>query len=544
MVKEIFKYVKVIIFSVLLISIICFVISGNTQNQKQVESLVIFGQNTDLDDAHKAFVEDDCVYVAFSTFYKTVDPDLFYDNLTEKAIITNENQVVKLKLNSNIITVNLKEQSIAHPLKKVGNVVFLPLTDILPFYDICMSYNKESGIVSIDSKETNYSKVNYNKTLVYEDIKTDSNVLQTLNKNEDIVVYEDALNHNRWYKVRTMSGNIGYVFKKSVVLASDISSLDDEIKQDEKKYVMFWQYGSALDGLGEKIEGVNVVSPTVYEISNEVGDVTGKITNGYVSKAHGYGYEVWPIITNGIDNANYSSATTSTVLNSEIARENLIKNIVGVIERDNLDGINIDFEQMKDEDRDYFTQFIRELAPLMREKGKILSVDTYFVKYIDRTRVGEAADYVVLMGYDQNGAWSEVSGSVASVEWVENNIISMMEDSKIPASKIILGVPFYTRLWTEKKGTDKPVTAIYTMLQASSYINKNRLSLSYDEKTRQNYFEYTKGNNTYKMWVEDATSMKNRVDIINKYNLAGISAWRKGFETSDIWPTIIQNLEK
>ncbi len=544
MVKEILRYVWVAIFSCVLIGIMYYVMFLDKNTKEDVDTLVIFGENTDLDESHKPFVEDSCIYVAFNTFYKTVDDTIFYDEITEKAIITNHDNVVKLKLDSNLMNVNLKDRELLHPLKKVGQAVFLPLTDILEFYDISLSYNEENKIVTIDKKDENTSKIKYNKVNVYSDIVTSSDVIQTLNINDDVLVYEEALKHNRWIKVKTNSGNVGYIFKNAVQINGEDAPAEDKKDENQvEKYVMFWQYGSRLDGLGDKIAGVNVASPTVYELSSETGGVSGKITAGYIDRAHSYGYKVWPIITNGIDNANYSSSTTSTVMNSEVARENLIKNILNIVDRDNLDGINIDFESMKTEDRDLFTQFIRELAPLMRERNKILSVDTYFTSYLDRTKVGEAADYIVLMGYDQNGSWSEVSGSVSSVEWVENNIISLIEDSKIPSSKIILGVPFYTRLWTEKQGESKPTTTIYTMSQAATYIVKNSLSLVYDEKARQNYFEHTKGTNTYKMWVEDATSMKNRVDVVNKYKLAGISAWRKGFETSDIWNVITSNIE-
>ncbi len=544
MLKEILRYVYVIIFSAILIGIMAYVMLINKEDKKEVDTLVIFGENTDLDDAHRPFLEDGCIYVAFSTFYKTVDKNLFYDEIAEKIIITNKDSVAKIKLNSNIINVNLKDKELKHEAKKIGNVVFLPLSDIVEFYDITLSYNEENKIVTISKKEENTSKIKYNKVNVYEDINTSSKVMETLNLNDDVIVYEEALKHNRWIKLKTMSGNVGYIFKQNVDVANNVPNIDEnKPNENSEKYVMFWQYGSTLNGLGDRIDGVNVAAPTAYELSNEQGNVSGVLTIGYIDRAHSYGYQVWGVVNNGIDNANYSSKATSVVMNSEVARENLIRNILNIVDRDNLDGINIDFEAMKTDDRDLFTQFIRELAPLMRERGKVLSVDTYFTTYLDRTKIGEAADYVVLMGYDQNGAWSEVSGSVSSLEWVENNILSLMNDSNIPHNKIILGVPFYTRLWTEKQGESKPTTVIYTISQAANYINRNAIDLTYDEKTGQNYFEYTRGNVTYKMWVEDATSMKNRVDIVNKYNLAGISAWRKGFETDDIWPAIVSNIQ-
>ena len=223
------------------------------------------------------------------------------------------------------------------------------------------------------------------------------------------------------------------------------------------------------------------------------------------------------------------------MLNSEYNREQFIKNIVEIAKQDKIDGINFDFEAMKTEDRDMYTQFIRELAPILRENNIKLSVDMYFVAYIDRKEVGLASDYVVLMGYDQRGAWSKEAGSIAEVSWIESNIKSLLNDSEIPASKIILAVPFYTRLWTIKDGEDTPTTKVYTMENCEEFVKKNNLTKQLDENAGQNYVEYKEGSLTYKLWLEDATSIKNRVDIVNKYNLAGITGWRKGFETDDVW---------
>jgi spore germination protein YaaH len=167
----------------------------------------------------------------------------------------------------------------------------------------------------------------------------------------------------------------------------------------------------------------------------------------------------------------------------------------------------------------------------------------YFVEYINRKGVGAATDYIVLMGYDQRGAWSSQAGSIAEVSWVEENINSLIEDSKIPSNKIILGIPFYTRLWTENTSTQKLTTKVYTMKNCEEFIQKYKLNPVWDEDAGQNYVEYTEGDLKYKLWIEDANSVKKRVELISKYNLAGITGWRKGFETSDIWKVIKDNIK-
>ena len=198
---------------------------------------------------------------------------------------------------------------------------------------------------------------------------------------------------------------------------------------------------------------------------------------------------------------------------------------------------------MKDEDRDLFTQFIREMAPILRQNNIKLSVDMYFVRYIDRKNIGEVADYVVLMGYDQRGAWSNDAGTIAGISWVEENLNSLINDSNIPSNKIILGIPFYTRLWQITAGEAEISSRIYTMEDCIDFIQRYNLTTTWDEEAGQNYAEYTSGDITYKLWLEDSESVKKRVELVNKYNLAGITGWRKGFETEDVWKIIKENIK-
>lgn len=150
----------------------------------------------------------------------------------------------------------------------------------------------------------------------------------------------------------------------------------------------------------------------------------------------------------------------------------------------------------------------------------------------------------MLMGYDHRGSWSSEAGSIAEVSWVEENVNSLINDSNINPNKIVLGIPFYTRLWTIKQGEDKPKTTVYDMKDCQDFIDKYDITTVWDEDAGQNYAEYTKGSVTYKLWLEDKDSVKKRVETVNKYNLAGIAGWRRGLETSDVWEVINQNLQK
>lgn len=543
MLKEILRIKWIVLFCIVILLILYVTNIEMFSGRTKVSKLVIYGDN--ITTKYDPFVESDGIYLSVDTISKTLDENIFYDTISNKVIITTYNDVVKFKIDESKISKNLEYSDLTTPAKVISKEPFIPINVLQDVYGITVTYNKDTKTISIDKKDVDTAKVEYNKTRVYSDLNTDSEVIETLNQNDSVIAYTKSLSHNRWLKIKTENGIVGYVAKTSVAISENENVPEENLPTENKeKITMFWQYGSDLNTMEKsKIEGVDIVSPTWYELKNSKGEISSKYNSAYYNQAKGNGYKIWPIITNGIDSASYSPADTAQLLNSEYNREQFIKNIIKIMNDDKLDGINIDFESMKTEDRDMYTQFIRELAPMVRRQSKTLSVDTYFVAYIDREKVGAATDYLILMGYDQRGNWSSESGSIAEISWVESNIESLIEDSKIPAEKIILGVPFYTRLWTEKAGED-PTSKIYTMEQCEEYINSNHLTPVWDEDAGQNYVELTQGSLKYKLWLEDTQSIKKRVESVNKYNLAGISAWRKGLETDGTWKVIEDNLAK
>ena len=138
------------------------------------------------------------------------------------------------------------------------------------------------------------------------------------------------------------------------------------------------------------------------------------------------------------------------------------------------------------------------------------------------------------MAYDQHWASSPIAGSVAQYSWVEDGIRGVLD--LIPNEKLVLAVPYYTRLWIEEDG--KVSSQALSMEVANRFIDENNIELVWDIESMQYYGELTKANKLYKIWLEDSNSLEYKASLINKYNLAGIASWRKGFETDDIWAAI------
>ncbi|MDD3303739.1 MAG: glycosyl hydrolase family 18 protein [Clostridia bacterium] len=543
--NEVLKRVLCSVIFLGIIFVIFFTLKIGQENRNIKEAgLVVFGDNINAD--YKPFVDGDGIYVSVDTIKKLIDENIYYDKVATKIIVTTHDDVVKLKVGEKKISKNFEYSDIQNEARLKDNAPYVDINLLKELYHINVEYNEETSTISIDNTETSDIAVKYNNVNVYEKLDTKSEVLQILNQENKVTVYTESLKHNRWYKIKTDTGIIGYIAKNNVDVptTNDNNTGKNNTENTAKeKITMFWQYGSNLTTLGNKIEGVDVVSPTWYELKNSGGDINSEYSKSYFDKAKANGYEIWPIITNGIDSASYTADDTSKMLNSEYTREKFIKNLVKLLKEHKVEGINMDFEAMKTDDKDLYTQLIREMAPILRKENIKLSVDMYFVAYIDRKRVGAASDYIILMGYDQRGAWSSEAGSIAEASWVEKNIESLLNDSKVPSDKIILGVPFYTRHWTVKAGLEKPTTKVYTMQDCLDFIKEYNLTPVWDQDAGQNYAEYTKGNVTYKLWMEDKDSIKRRVETVNKYNLAGITGWRKGLETSDIWNVIKENLK-
>lgn len=134
---------------------------------------------------------------------------------------------------------------------------------------------------------------------------------------------------------------------------------------------------------------------------------------------------------------------------------------------------------------------------------------------------------------------SPTAGSVASLPWVETGLQRVLEE--VPAEKLMLRVPFYTRLWEIDDNSGEEVVLSswsYSMQRAEEIIADYGAEIYFDDYARQHVAEYRKGGLLYKMWLEDAGSMRERLNLIEKYQLAGLAAWRRGLETPDIWDLI------
>jgi spore germination protein YaaH len=397
-----------------------------------------------------------------------------------------------------------------------------------------------------------------------------SKILADLKKGDSFTVLEEGKNYSL---IISESGIKGYIKNETM---SDVKTEEKkstykgaEYKNISlgKKVCLGWHQLEALTGNSQIIQkikdsnAINVISPTWYKVSDETGTISSLASKEYVETAHKKGIQVWALINDFLydDTGRYF---ISDVLNKTTSRENLINNLMMEVDENKIDGINIDFENIKLEDSKNYIQFIRELSVSCRNKGIVLSVDMYvpmsFNEYYGREEVGEVVDYLIIMGYDEHWAGGDSAGSVASLSYVKSGIEKTLK--VVDANKVINAIPFYTRLWSEtpealaKEGSkiiNDPINGNYSLSSvalgmdtAMKTLTSRNIEPYWNEEVSQYYGEYEEGGITYRIWLEEEKSIETKLHLMEESNLAGVACWKLGLEKQEIWGVIKSYLDK
>lgn len=424
--------------------------------------------------------------------------------------------------------------------------VYLNLTYVQEFTDLDAYITKDPYRIAIQYKFKNVKTVTVKKnTSIRYRGGIKSAILTSVKKGTKLRLIEEMEN---WDQVATDDGYIGYIDKKKVGEAEK-TKFERSFKREQYSYLtmdskvnMVWHQVTSTDANAyfadatANMTGVNVISPTWFYLTDTSGNIASIASADYVSQAHEKGLQVWGLI----DNFTQEVSTTET-LSSTAARQNIISQLIQAAQDVGMDGINVDFESLSEDVGTHFLEFLRELSIECHKNNLVLSVDNPvpedFTSHYDRAEQGRVVDYVIIMGYDEHYVGSE-AGSVASLPWVEQGIQDTLKE--VPAKRVINAIPFYTRLWRTTGGN--VTSEAIGMDQAQQTIAENNVETYWDKTTSQNYGEYDIDNSTYQIWLEDVQSVAEKVKLVSKYDLAGVSAWKLGFENNGIWQVISDNL--
>lgn len=491
--------------------------------------------NFELQEVHGIY-ENGQTYLPLAWVNENLNKRFYWDSTEELLVYALPDQIVYADAGT-------KGSNGAPLLLVKGDEVYLPLGLIVNYTDI--------QIQAFDGGEVKRVCVNDWGTRTVAQVKKNgkvrekggikSPILTDVSKDMQVIVLEQM---DKWTKVQTPDGHIGYIENKIIGLTEE-QDFQGDFEEPvyngtslDEKIVLVWHQVTSAAGNGtltkllEKTKGVNVVSPTWFALTDNEGNYKSLASREYVEEAHAKGIQVWALLD------NFSSdVQTEKLLASTTTRRKLINSLIAEAEAYDLDGLNMDFESLKSEAGVHYVEFLRELSIPCREKGIVLSVDNYvpagYNSFYDREEQGIVADYVIIMGYDEHYNGSE-AGSVSSLEYVRGGIERTLND--VPKEKVINGVPFYTRIWTE--GESGVTSSALGIADARKWIQDNNVELYWQQELGQYYGETESSEGLKMVWMEEEDSLKLKMDVIKENDLAGVACWKLGLEDAAVWESI------
>ncbi len=508
-------------------------------------NMVYEGERIDWD--QPVIEEEGVLYVAIEWANQYVDDRIFYDAQENIVTITNKREVMRMDLINHTVTLNNQVTDRILPIIQKGSRVYIGEAYLEAEYAFEIEKGKDGRLVvahdtstvkevmRVKSKNTALRTLPHRKGLVVEQVP----------RNEELIVF--GATDNGYLRVQSESGVIGFVAEKDVVAAGQTVEKQDKVYEPlPLAYPLNEKVNLVWDQMTVKTAGnwgatkyaplasANVISPTWFEFADEEGNLIDRGHETYVAEAKARGLQVWALMSHNFAQPQY----TEPILTSTQKRQHVINQLVAATTRYGIQGINIDIENVQKHFSNEWVQFMRELYPQLNARGITVSVDTYmpaaWSAYYEREKVSEVVDYFIVMAYDQHWGGSPQAGPTSGLIWVEEGIQLKLEE--VPADKLVLGIPFFTRVWEEKG--DTLTSKAYAMTEAAKLIERRGVTPTLDAEYGVPFASYTEGDTTYKVWLEDLDTMRKRVELIETYGLAGYAGWKLGLEDHAIWPIL------
>lgn len=520
-----------------------------------------------------AILVDGEVMLSQDTVDILLDKNLYYEEKYQTFITTTTEHRADLKVNSKVMEVDGKSKNIKIPpmevtyryqednryeendskREQVEKIIYLPIKALEEVYDITVEF-KDKVIIT----ENNRNRMRF--VVKEEDEFELKHAKNKMAKNVEVIGPEDYIDifdydaNKEFLLARSYTGEIGYISQDELKDYEKVPTTIEKEPEVLEKVNIAWDYiGPNATNIGEKgnrskNNGLDVVAPTLLYLKNETGEIryNQAVVNSYLEWAERVGYRVWVTLKNEYANQHFTLDETSTFLNDMQYRKRAITEMIDFVKKNEVEGINIDIEYIYQKDATAFSQFIRELCVAAKQNHVIISVcvnvpdgSANWSLCYQHKALSEYANYLAVMTYDQYGPSSNVPGPNASLDWVIENIEKIVNRDKVESQKVLLGIPFYSRLWKTTTSGVKQTTLF--MAGAKEYLNKSDKAI-WVEDAGQYYYENADG--TACLWIEENESIAKKLALIKEYQLGGSAYWMLGYETEDIWQTIVENLEK
>ncbi len=498
--------------------------------------------------------EDGEIYINMSIVTDKLNPRFYWDSGENKLLYTTSTAIIYTEVGSNECYVNKRKESRDYTIVKyVNDNVYIALDYIKEY--TALDYRK------YDNPDRVVINYRYNEEAEYLNPKKDtqlrytadskSDILEDLTQDTKLLLLDGDTGKTGYYRVMTEDGVIGYAkadklgkIRKEAMTTDFIEEKYPHLLLDEKVNLVWHQVTNTtannnLPSMLEATKGVNVIAPTWFKTIDNAGNISSIADYTYVERAHAANIQVW-----GLCDDFDPGMKIGKVLSSTTKRQRLAKNLIAEAIRYSLDGINIDFENVRQENGNDFVQFIRELGIMCRNNGIILSIDNYppadYSQYYNRTEQANVADYIITMAYDEYYAGSEEAGPVSSLGYVKDAVTNTI--AQVPKEQTIIALPFYSRIWTETTGEDgvQLKSEACSMTYAASLASGSGADIIWDEEVGMDYIEYKERGSLRRMWIENAKSLNLKMKAVADGDAAGMAFWKLGMESQSVWDTIVK----
>ena len=521
--------------------------AGNEYFNLTDENSVALIQNGELLEEQAVLIGGE-PYAAYTYVESQLNSCFYWDEETKGILLTTSGGVQTLLPGDAAVAKTPGGQPVVQ--QESDGKVYISLDVVKEYTDLDYAYYSDPNRVVIRNEwdGVEQATVQSDTAQVRQKGGIKSLILADVQKGDTLLYLE---NLDNWCKVMTADGYTGYIRTEDISEPEAIEARTAKKDSYERitrnhKINLVWHQSTSTesnDAMAEmtaEMTGVNVISPTWFSVTDETGTISSLASADYVKLAHEAGREVWGLI----DNFNEAFDETTDLAYASV-RSRIIEQLLAEAASCGMDGINVDFENLKEAGIPHYLQFLRELTSAAHAQNLVVSVDTpvpqAYTMYYQRGEQARFVDYMIVMAYDEHFAGSEEAGSVSSLPFVQQAVEEMTR--VMPADQVICGIPFYTRVWTEKFGQSAITSEVLGMDGAKNYAKENQMTETWDASLGQNVATVETSDARYTIWMEDEQSMEEKLKVIQSADLAGVAEWKLGFECADVWSLISEYIE-
>ena len=521
--------------------------AGNEYFNLTDENSVALIQNGELQEEQAVLIGGE-PYAAYTYVESQLNSCFYWDEETKGILLTTSGGVQTLLLGDAAVAKTPGGQPAVQ--QESDGKFYISLDVVKEYTDLDYAYYSDPNRVVIRNEwdGVEQATVQSDTAQVRQKGGIKSLILADVQKGDTLLYLE---NLDNWCKVMTADGYTGYIRTEDISEPEAIEARTAKKDSYERitrnhKINLVWHQSTSTesnDAMAEmtaEMTGVNVISPTWFSVTDETGTISSLASADYVKLAHEAGREVWGLI----DNFNEAFDETTDLAYASV-RSRIIEQLLAEAASCGMDGINVDFENLKEAGIPHYLQFLRELTSAAHAQNLVVSVDTpvpqAYTMYYQRGEQARFVDYMIVMAYDEHFAGSEEAGSVSSLPFVQQAVEEMTR--VMPADQVICGIPFYTRVWTEKFGQSAITSEVLGMDGAKNYAKENQMTETWDASLGQNVATVETSDARYTIWMEDEQSMEEKLKVIQSADLAGVAEWKLGFECADVWSLISEYIE-